>query len=130
LLPLLISSVDFLWTPGHLWGLAIKKANEYKKAGIPMLPVSVGIKKAAQITVLFNIAAIAFSLVLPILGLAGIIYSAVAVSAGIWFALENRKLLVFPSETSGFKIFLASMPYLAILMGGLLLDKLFFAGLL
>jgi heme o synthase len=127
LLPILVSAVDFLWTPGHLWGLAIKKVKEYKKAGIPMLPVTVGVKKAAKITFLFNVGAIACSLVLPALGLVGILYTAVAVSAGAWFMAESRKLLVFPSETRGFKIFLTSMPYLAFLMVGLLVDKLFFA---
>ncbi len=129
LMPLLVSAVDFLWTPGHLWGLAIKKAKEYEKARIPMLPVTVGVKKAAEITVLFNIATIIFSMILAILGLTGILYAAVAVSAGVWFTLESRKLLVFPSEAQGFKIFLASMPYLSVLMAGLLLDKLFFVGL-
>jgi heme o synthase len=126
MLPLMISAVDFIWTPGHLWGLAIKKVREYKRAGIPMLPVTVGIRKAAQITFLFNVAAIALSLVLPVLGLAGVLYSALAVFAGIWFAVESRRLLVFPSEAGGFKIFLASMPYLAFLMAGLLIDKVFY----
>ena len=40
LMPLLVAMLDFLWTPGHLWGLAIKKVKEYKNAGVPMLPVS------------------------------------------------------------------------------------------
>jgi protoheme IX farnesyltransferase len=127
MLPLLISAVDFLWTPGHLWGLAMKKVKEYKAAGIPMLPVTLGIKKAANITFFFNIVTIAFSLALPLLGLAGILYAAVAVFAGIWFTMESRKLLVSPSEAQGFKVFLASMPYLAFLMAGLLMDKLSFA---
>ena len=130
LLPLLVSAVDFLWTPGHLWGLAMKKVKEYKEAGIPMLPVTSGLKKAAQITFLFNIAAIVFSLTLPALGLAGVVYAAFAFSAGAWFTLESRKLLVHPSETQGFKIFLTSMPYLAFLMTGLILDKLFFTSFL
>ena len=130
MLPILISAVDFLWTPGHLWGLAMKKVKEYKAAGIPMLPVTLGIKKAANVTFFFNIVTIAFSLTLPLLGLAGILYAAVAVLAGIWFTIESRKLVVFPSEIQGFKIFFASMPYLAFLMAGLLVDKLSFAGTL
>ena len=127
LLPLLVSTLDFLWTPGHLWGLAIKKVREYKKAGIPMLPVTVGIRKAAKITFLFNVVTIVSSLLLPILGLTGILYSAFAVLAGIWFMVESQKLLVSPSETRGFKVFLTSMPYLTCLMVGLLLDKIFLA---
>ncbi len=127
LTPFLISAVDFLWTPGHLWGLAMKKVQEYKKAGIPMLPVTVGLKRAAQITFVFNLGTIAFSLLLPLFGLTGVIYSVVAVSVGIWFTLESRKLVVFPSEKQGFRVFVISMPYLACLMVGLLADKFFLA---
>ena len=60
LLPLLVAMVDFLWTPGHLWGLAIKKMNEYKAAGIPMLPVTVGITRASQIVFGLNVLTVAF----------------------------------------------------------------------
>jgi protoheme IX farnesyltransferase len=125
LTPVLISAIDFLWTPGHLWGLAIKKVQEYRKAGIPMLPVTAGLTKAAQITFIFNVATIGFSLLLPVLGLTGLIYSSVAVSVGIWFTFESRKLFVNPSEKQGFRVFVASMPYLACLMAGLLADKFF-----
>jgi len=130
LVPVLVSTVDFLWTPGHLWGLAIKKAAEYKKAGIPMLPVTKGLKKTAKITFLFNMAAIASTLALPVLGLTGLPYFLFAFSSGAWFLFESRKLLLVPSEANGFRVFLASMPYLALLMTGLLVDKLFSAGTL
>jgi protoheme IX farnesyltransferase len=128
LLPLLVSALDFLWTPGHLWGLAIKKVKEYKNAGIPMLPATVGLKKASQITFLFNAAAIGSSLLLPLFGLSGLVYSVVAVSAGVWFLFESRKLVLFPSEARGFRVFLASMPYLAVLMTALIIDRLLLAG--
>jgi protoheme IX farnesyltransferase len=122
--PLLVSTIDFLWTPGHLWGLAMKKTSEYRKAHIPMLPVTVGFRKTAQITFMFNMAAIAVSLLLPMLGFTGCLYPAFAVAAGAWFMLESRKLLVLPSEATGFRVFLASMPYLALLMLGLMIDKI------
>jgi protoheme IX farnesyltransferase len=124
LVPLLISAVDFLWTPGHLWGLAMKKASEYKKAHIPMLPVTVGLRKTAQITFTFNIATITLSLLLPVLGFTGFLYPVFAVAAGTWFIFESRKLLMFPSEKTGFRVFLASMPYLGLLMVGLMIDKI------
>jgi len=126
LVPLLVSSMDFLWTPGHLWGLAIKKVKEYRKAGIPMLPVKVGSRKTAQIIFAFNLATIAISLLPLFLSLTGIVYAAFALSLGVWFTVESRKLLALPSETNGFRIFVASMPYLAILMAGLIVDKIFF----
>lgn len=126
LVPLLISAVDFLWTPGHLWALAIRRVKEYKAARIPMLPVVSGAKKAAMVTFLSNSAAIGFSLLLPFLGFSGWFYGVVAAFAGSWFMLESCKLLVYPSEATGLRVFLVSMPYLGLLMAGLILDRLFF----
>jgi protoheme IX farnesyltransferase len=124
LVPILVSTVDFLWTPGHLWGLAMKKTSEYKKAHIPMLPVTVGLRKTAQITFMFNVATITFSLLPPVLGFTGFLYPVFAVAAGTWFMFESRKLLVLPSEATGFRVFMASMPYLALIMLGLMIDKI------
>jgi protoheme IX farnesyltransferase len=130
LLPLLVSALDFFWIPGHIWGLTIKKVDEYRKAGVPMLSVTAGLKRASQITFLFNVATIGSSLLLPLLGLTGHLYSAVAVSAGAWFLFESRSLAVFPSEAQGFKLFLTSTPYLLAVMTGLIVDKILFAAYL
>ncbi len=124
LVPLLIAMLDFLWTPGHLWGLAIKKIKEYKKAGIPMLPVTTGISKASKIVFLLNVLTVAFSFLLPLSHLTGIIYLVVAVCAGAIFLFQNRGLLLRASEANGLKVFLASMPYLTCLMIGLIVDKI------
>lgn len=128
LAPLLISTVDFLWTPGHLWGLGMKKVKEYRKAGIPMLPVVAGLKKTAQVILVFNLATVASTLVLPLLGLAGSVYFVVAIFAGAGFAFETLKVVNAPSESRGFSVFSFSIPYLTILMTGLLLDKIMFLG--
>jgi protoheme IX farnesyltransferase len=124
MLPLLVSTVDFLWTPGHLWGLAMKKVKEYRAAGIPMLPVTAGLKRAARTTFVFNFAAVAFSLSLPALGLAGVLYALVASCAAVWFTFESERLLSSPTDVLGFRVFLVSMPYLGLLMVGLIADKL------
>ncbi len=71
LMPLLVAMLDFLWTPGHLWGLAIKKIREYKSAQIPMLPVKIGISRASKVVFLLNVLTVACSFLIPIMGLAG-----------------------------------------------------------
>lgn len=126
LTPLLVASLDFLWTPGHLWGLAIKKIREYKNAGVPMLPVKVGVRRASRVVFWLNVLTVAFSLLFPLLGLTGAIYSVVAVGAGAAFLFQNRGLMFSSSETQGFRVFIASMPYLMCLMIGLIIDKLVF----
>jgi protoheme IX farnesyltransferase len=126
LMPLWVAMLDFLWTPGHLWGLAIKKVKEYKKAGIPMLPVKVGTSKASKVVFLLNIFTVACSFLLPIAHLTGTVYLIVAFAAGTAFLFQNRGLLLRASEAGGFKVFVASMPYLTCLMLGLIVDKLVF----
>ena len=123
LMPFLVAMLDFLWTPGHLWGLAIKKVREYKKAGVPMLPVKVGVMKASQIVFGLNVLTVAFSFLLPIFHLTGTIYFFFALVAGSAFLFQNRGLLFKSQEESGFKVFIASIPYLACLMFGLIVDK-------
>ena len=124
LMPLLLAMIDFLWTPGHLWGLAIKKVKEYKNAGIPMLPVKVGIARASKVVFWLNVLTVASSFLFPLFRLAGVMYAAVALVAGAAFLLQNRGLLFSGQETDGFKVFAASMPYLTCLMLGLIIDKL------
>ncbi len=125
LMALLVGALDFLWTPGHLWGLAMKKIREYKIAGIPMLPVKVGLSKAALVVFVLNAVTVAFSFLFPLFGLTGTIYFGLAILAGSGFLFQNRGLLFSASEANGFKAFIASMPYLALLMIGLILDKIF-----
>ncbi len=81
LMPLLVAMLDFFWTPGHLWGLAIKKMKEYKKVGIPMLPVTAGISKASKVVFLLNVFFVAFSFLLSLSRLTGTVYLAVAFAA-------------------------------------------------
>jgi protoheme IX farnesyltransferase len=124
-MPMLIALLDFLWTPGHLWGLAIKKIKEYRAAGVPMLPVKVGIHKASKVVFWLNVGTVATSLLFSLLQLSGAIYIAVALAAGAIFLFRNRGLLTSPSEAYGFQVFAASMPYLMCLMLGLIIDKIF-----
>jgi heme o synthase len=122
-MPLFVAMLDFLWTPGHLWGLAIKKMKEYKNAGVPMLPVKIGTLRAGRVVFWLNFSTVAFTFLFPLLRLTSPVFISVALIAGVWFIFQNRGLVSSASEMDGFKAFVASMPYLAILMFGLILDK-------
>ncbi len=126
LMPLLVAMLDFLWTPGHLWGLAIKKVKEYKNAGVPMLPVKFGVTKASRVVFCLNVLTVAFSFLFVIFNLTGLVYLCFALVAGSAFLFQNRGLLFSSQEMSGFKVFVASIPYLAFLMLGLIVDKFLF----
>ena len=124
LIPVLIGMVDFLWTPGHLWCLAIRMVKEYKSAGVPMLPAVSGLAEASKFVFLFNVAAICCSLVFLAFGAVGLIYSVIACIAGAKLIVESKRLLVTKDGAQAFRLFMTTSPYLATIMIALLLDKL------
>lgn len=90
-----------------------------------MLPVKVGLRRPSTIVLSLNILTVAFSFLFPLLRLTGFVYSVIALAARAMFLLQNRGLLISTSEVDGFKVFAASMPYLACLMFALIFDKIF-----
>jgi protoheme IX farnesyltransferase len=52
LAPIMLFALIFFWTPPHFWALALYKNTDYKKAGIPMLPVVAG-DRATRLQILF-----------------------------------------------------------------------------
>ena len=53
--PLIIFTIIFLWTPPHFWALALYRSGEYKKAGIPMMPVIVGPERTLNMIVAYSV---------------------------------------------------------------------------
>ena len=96
--PLLLAVVLFFWTPSHFWSFAIALKDDYRKAGIPMLPVVVGNSKTAWYIFLNTIFLFASSLLLPIYGSLGTLYTVVAILAGGYFIFRNIQLLINPSK--------------------------------
>ncbi len=84
--------IIFLWTPPHYWPLSMKYLEEYKSAGVPMLPVVAKNEIVGRQIILYAWAYLAATLLLiPVAGM-GITYTAVAVIAGAWFTWESHKL--------------------------------------
>lgn len=129
LTPVLVGMLDFLWTPSHLWSLAMRMVNEYKSADVPMLPVISGLRKASELVFLFNVATFGFSFLFVALGITGPIYLIIATAAGLRLVFVSHKLLIAQSETQAFRVFLASAPYLACIMIALIVDRFVFVSL-
>lgn len=112
MLPALLAITLFLWTPSHFWSLAILLADDYRAAGVPMLPVVVGEKKTAW-WILANSTALAASSLAPwALGYLGTPYAATAVALGAILIALNLKLVAEPSRKWAGWNFAASIPYL------------------
>jgi len=87
----LLFAVVFFWQPPHFWALAIKYREDYRRAGIPMLPVVASVRRVLAESVLYSWLMVAVSLALwP---WAGPLYGAVAIVAGAAFLYEVHRLL-------------------------------------
>jgi protoheme IX farnesyltransferase len=122
-LPLLLAAVLFLWTPPHFWSLAIAGHADYAAAGVPMLPVVVGVPRAARIVYGSTLALVAVS-VLPGLFGAGPAYMVGAGIGGAYFVLKSRALALAPSRKTAMASFFASLLQLSLLLAGASVDAL------
>ncbi len=120
-LPGLLALVLFLWTPPHFWSLAIVIREQYAAAGVPMLPVIKGDRKAARIIFGHTILLVSASL-LPVHYGLGWIYLAGALLGGAYFILKSAQLLRNPTKETAMANFVASLVQFAVLMIGLMLE--------
>jgi heme o synthase len=87
----LLFGVVFFWQPPHFWALAIKYREDYRAAGIPMLPVVASVRRVLVESVLYSWLMVAVSL--AVWPWAGPLYGAVAIVAGAAFLFEVHRLL-------------------------------------
>lgn len=120
---LLLALVLFLWTPPHFWSLAIANEKDYAAAGVPMLPVVVGMERAARVVYASTLALVAASL-LPIALGAGPVYLLGAVSGGGYFVYKARRLARQPSRSTALGSFFGSLVQLALLLAAASVDGL------
>ena len=113
--------VLFLWTPPHFWSLAMALHQDYKRAGVPMLPVVVGDPKAAKIILAHTVALVAASLLPFAFGL-GWIYLAGALAGGVFFIKRSIELVRDPGPASAMRNFHASLIQLGLLLMAAILD--------
>ncbi len=122
-LPVILAVVLFLWTPSHFWSLAIALREEYAAAGVPMLPVVVGARRAARIVFGNTLLLVTVSL-LPVFYGMGAIYLAGAVVGGLLFIRANLRLVRDPSPGRAMASFHASLAQLTLLLCAVMLDAL------
>jgi len=120
-LALLLALVLFLWTPPHFWSLAIANVAEYAAAGVPMLPVVVGVERAARIVHANAVLLVAVSL-LPVFFGAGWVYLVGALAGGAHFLRKTHALARQPERRTALASFFASMVQLSVLLAAVVLD--------
>ena len=120
--PLVLFLIIFLWTPPHFWALAVYKYEDYKKADIPMLPVTHGKDFARLHIFLYSILLFCITLFPYILELSGFIYLSGAIFIGLKFVMDSYTLMTTKSSRKAIGLFRYSITYLALLFAFLLVD--------
>lgn len=121
---IVLFGVIFLWTPPHFWALALKYANDYRAAGVPMLPVVRGGEETRRQILLYTALTVALTLALyPVAGM-GPIYLAAALALGAAFLLEAVRVWRDPSDRAAMGLFRFSITYLGLLFAAMVVDQL------
>jgi len=114
--------IIFIWTPPHFWALAIHRRDDYAAAGVPMLPVTHGIRLTRLHILLYTILLVAVSLMPWWLGASGWLYLATALVLGAGFLRHALKLWRGRDERAPMATFRYSILYLSVLFAALLAD--------
>ncbi|CAG1015401.1 heme o synthase [Burkholderiaceae bacterium] len=119
---LILCLIIFLWTPPHFWALALYRAEDYRRSGLPMLPVTHGNEFTRLHVLLYTLVLFAGTLLPFVSGMSGVIYLAAAVLLGGAFTGYAWKLWRAYSDALARKTFLFSIIYLSLLFAALLVD--------
>jgi heme o synthase len=88
----LLVLIIFVWTPPHFWALALYRAEDYARAGLPMLPVTHGNEFTRLQILLYTLVLFAASLLPFVQGMSGVPYLLAAAALGAWFLVLTTRL--------------------------------------
>jgi protoheme IX farnesyltransferase len=123
--PVLLFMIIFFWTPPHFWALALYKSDDYRRAGIPMLPVVAGDAYARQQILRYTLILAPLGVAPWALGFAGPLYGLTAAVTGAimvtlaWQVFCERR----PAERASKQLFAFSILYLFLLFAVLLIER-------
>ena len=124
--------IVFLWTPPHYWPLSMKYLEDYRDAGVPMLPVVAKNEVVGRQIILYAWAYFASTLLLIPVAPMGWIYTVVAVVTGLWFSFESHRLYNEAKRgipKNPMKLFHLSITHLTLLFLAVAIDPLLFIAL-
>ena len=123
--PVILFLIIFLWTPPHFWALSLNRADEYRRAGVPMLPVVAGRAATTRQILIYSGVLAPVSMLPWALGFAAPIYGATALICGAIFLALAFQLhrSVESDRRAAQRLFLFSISYLFLLFAALLVDS-------
>lgn len=118
--------IIFLWTPPHFWALALAKSNDYRNAGVPMLPVVAGPERTRRQILAYASALVPASFLPVLAGFEGTLYAAIAALLGavlleramaLYRTIETEPMLKAAYRLFGYSIFYLFALFVALLAG-------------
>jgi len=119
---LLMCLIIFLWTPPHFWALALYRVEDYRRSGLPMLPVTHGSDFTRLNVLLYTFVLLAATVLPFVIGMSGWPYLISAVVLGLWFVAYGYRLWRNYSDALARQTFRFSIMYLSLLFAALLID--------
>ena len=119
---MMLCLIIFLWTPPHFWALALYRAEDYARAGLPMLPVTHGNHFTRLQILLYTFVLFAATLLPFVYGMSGWLYLGAAVALGMVFCGYAFRLWRAYSEALARRTFRFSILHLSLLFAALLVD--------
>lgn len=126
---LILFAIIFIWTPPHFWALALIKADEYARAGIPMMPNVAGPASTRRQIVWYSLLLAPLGLVPVALGFGGLVYAVVGLVGGLGMVAFSIRVLRNPEgdaeRRAAMGMFGFSILYLFALFSALLAEQSF-----
>jgi len=119
---LILFLIIFLWTPPHFWALALYRVEDYRKSGLPMLPITHGNEFTRLQILLYTFMLFAACLLPFIYGMSSWIYLVAAIGLSLGFCLYAYQLWRNYSDELARKTFRFSLIHLSVLFAALLVD--------
>ena len=132
LIPVMLFAIIFIWTPPHFWSLALFANDDYRRAGVPMLPVVAGAKETRRQIVLYTLVLVPVTFAPWLLGFSGLVYAIAAGVLGAGFLVCVYRVAADHQDAAGVSLtndaparaaFKFSIAYLFILFAALAVDK-------
>ena len=121
---LVMFGIIFFWTPPHTWALAMRYKDDYKAAGVPMLPTVATERQVTRQILIYTWLTVLTTLALALV--TGWLYASVALLAGAWFLVMAHQLysgVKRGEPVKPLRLFLQSNNYLAVVFCALAVDS-------
>jgi len=126
--PIILFLIIFIWTPSHFWALSLYKSEDYRKAKIPMLPITSGVKTTKLNILIYAFILFPIALSPFILNYSGFVYLTLAAFLSGYYVLISYKLFKEKNSVKekklATKLFGYSILYLFMIFTSILIDKL------